>query len=618
METEEDLYNLETLSSEASDYHHSAERLAVEHSLPFGEAMELAVAEGEAIELIGENGAEKVILAPLAALTPLRQSCDCEALENARIGVTHFREKICEAASEKDPTKYSFSKIERITDFEDIGRFIKEWVDSNQIELKRLGIEDWHQLTPVQSALLSARIVDASLHYDYLAGGYRDSVPEEVRTLSDEQFAEAKEARAVQLDSYGMHQLLREGSGICQHYALATEFVFKTLKSLQRGDGLSGTEIFCIHSINNELDTSHHCYNLILVSDGDNLRAGIFDSLQVDGHPQDLNDWRQDIDKFHTRSAAAIFNLAMLMGVVDISSEEGEDKMRQWFEQNRHDSGRLFNALSFTLTLPSRFRHRDTDVYIDFIDEVKEEAEPNHRLVLELFKLRRAKYFRNYFHQDGNPKHLRPQVRKEIKPVNDAARNDIETILNEQLFNPELMAREVATRMLPLSDARALGEEMDEDNIRYDIEQGLGFVYYRTIITLSQAMLPFLPSGERQGMVPEMVKRSIEKSKIKFLKAQSVFADDLVHLADDGQLGPTYLQQLAEIVGVAEFVEVIEQGANSFGPILTIFQFSEEERETIQTNLGKSGEALAKIKARWPRLKKIIFASSSSQNKKRG
>jgi hypothetical protein len=300
------------------------------------------------------------------------------------------------------------------------------------------------------------------------------------------------------------------------------------------------------------------------------------------------------------------------MGVVDMITEEGEDRMRQWFEQNRHDSGRLFNALSFSLSILSRSRHQDSDAFIDFIDTVKEEAEPNDRLILELYKLRRAKYFRHYVHEQEDLKHLRAQVRKELKPVNDAARNEIQPRIDKQLFNPELMAREVTTRVLPFSDVHAFGEGMDEDDIRYDMEQGLGFVYYRTIISLVQAMLPFLPSGERQRAASEMAKRSMEKSRVKFLKAQGVFADELIHLADNSQLGPTYLQQLAEVIGTDEFVEVIEQGANSFGPMLASFQFSEEERATIQTNLSKSGEALAKIKARWPRLKAIVSESSNS------
>ncbi|MCX6811233.1 MAG: hypothetical protein NT039_00860 [Candidatus Berkelbacteria bacterium] len=609
MESETDLYNFEKLTTEADGYRQKAGEFAVEYNLSFSEAMELALAEGEAIELIGEEGTEKVVLAPLAALIPLTQSANNEALQRAIRELAHDRQGIYEIITEKDPnpTRYSAGKIEHLTDFEDIGRFIGEWVVSNQQELDRLEIQDWRQLTPVQSALLSSRIVSTSLRFDYLAGGNRDLVPEGLRTLDEEQFSQAKKTREDHLDGLGIHQLLREGHGVCRHYGLATEFVFRALKSKQEGDRLAGTEVVCVNSMNLELDTSNHSYNLILVPEGDNLRVGVFDSLHVNSHPENLNQWRQETDKFYTRTAATITNLALWM-IVDIITEEGEDRLRQWFEKNRDDSARLLNTLFLTMALPSKF---GTDAFIDFIEEVKEDVRPNERLVLELFKLRRAKYLRNCIHRDEALKHLRAPGRKVIKPINDETKNDIETRLDEQSYNPELMAREKATRTLPLSDFYALGEEMDEDDIRYDIEQGLGFVYYRTIITLSQAMLPFLPSA-RQEVGSEMVKRSMEKSKIKFLKAQSVFADELVNLADDGQLGTTYLQQLAEVVGADDFVEVIEQGANSFSPIFATFQFSEEERETIQANLSKSGEALARIKTRWPGLKKIILESSSS------
>lgn len=608
MEKEADLYNFEELASEANGYHGNAERLAVEHGLSFSEAMELAVAEDEAIELVGESGADKVILAPLAALTPLTQSSDNEGLEYARYGVRHYRERVELLVSEKVHSKYSSIKVERLTNLKDIGRFIGEWVDSNQTELVRLGIEDWRQLTPPQSALLSARIVNTSLKYDDLAGGYKDLVPEELRNLDDAEFTKASEERSAELDNLGMHQLLRRGSGVCRHYGHATEFVFRALKSLQNGDRLSGTEVFCVNSLNNELDTSDHNYNLILVADGKNLHVGIFDSLHVDGQANDLCHWRREIDKFHTRTASTVFNLAAFTAVVDIITERGEDRVHQWFEQDRRDSARLFNALSFTLTAFSRHERRETDLFIDFIDAAKEGQDSNNRLLLELYKLRRAKYFRHQIHSHEELKHLRIQARQELKPVNEAARSEIESRLEQHQFNPELMARKIVTRVLPIADVRTIGQDMDEDDIRYDIEQGLGFVYYRTVVILSQTMLPFLPDG----INTRTLSQSIEKNKAKFLKAHGDFVDELTALADQGQLGDTYLKPLAELVGIDEFIEVLEQGADSFAPTISIFQLTDEEEAATQVNQNKGAQALSKIKSGWAELKKAIKPSSNS------
>lgn len=251
---------------------------------------------------------------------------------------------------------------------EGLSSYVEEWVKLHGDIIKKLGIKNWQELTPYQIIILANAIVNESVTYD-------------------PNYSEEDTASGEILDKLSIVELLANGQAHCRHFAEATEFVFKAIKSFQTGENVEGC--YCVRIFSQkdremapESDASDHAYNLFLLSDrGGNLKAVITDPTWSDKNfnPNSPQGWENRIDYMETRIFGAV-NLLEQNGILDPKNPRNEVYTREWLNNNFKD--RVYAYLSYLRV----------DFYLDFVEsqkkllaifkQIKSECTPEQQVLL--------------------------------------------------------------------------------------------------------------------------------------------------------------------------------------------------------------------------------------------
>lgn len=176
---------------------------------------------------------------------------------------------------------------EQESDLAELKNYVLAFIDSRPTVLDLLGINDLSNLNPQQAALLASKIVMEALDYNFALAV--DTTPEFMGRIEDPNLREQIQANPElvgqmedEYDNLSVLSLLREGSGVCRHYAKAVGVIFEIIKALYPNANLECSYIFPVGAIMDPIQGAGHEWNMLFTRTSYGWEIAALDSTAAD------------------------------------------------------------------------------------------------------------------------------------------------------------------------------------------------------------------------------------------------------------------------------------------------------------------------------------------------
>lgn len=573
---------VEEAYGEAHEIKDEAKKIIQLSDIGFAEACESVLGGRESVSLPAADG-KRCEIGPLSNMLAERMSYSNPMIDEVVESVYEKRAGVDEISKSQGKAGLPEHRILEKTDWEALAGIVREWIGEHEDILVDLGIESTENVSPLKAALLASKIVNSSLRYDYVAGGYLDMLSkEEQAQFSDrDEFEATAESRRMALDSSGVDTILTGGKGLCGHYAIAAEAVFEVIKKTQKGPGLDGSALISIPAIA-ALDVEKHCYNILLIGvEEGGVKSGALDPLWADPREDALTGWMNSLDKFYTRMSSLVYFLAM-HNVIDPYDKSTLATIEDWINSKPNRDYKFFNSIVCKALM--EFPAEGSDKLNQLLKREQVE-EPELRVAIALYGLNRMLATAKQVQSDERLSDRYHQYLTEVRQDREQLVGMLDGPDGVSKLNFNVLSREHLSKLVVLQSFRELADPGEEgrERLEYEFDWGDGLPSVRVSVAGYLGLKSYFSPGEKSRKFQE-----------RFKSLESVFLHNILYLVEkvgdelnlliEGSRRGKIIENMSVLVGDDKLQDALETNLRSLLNIVSQFD-NQELKSKIENEI---------------------------------